>query len=242
MSNALCSALSTLSPETRELLRAELERRLDEGEYRRKLYSYYPDEGPLRRELYQRHLAFFAAGLEHKERLLLAANRVGKSEGAGGYETTLHLLGEYPAWWVGRRFAKPIVAWAAGETQKDVRDSIQRIMCGPATAIGTGMIPGDRIERVTPSGLPDGVDTVLVKHASGRLSQLTFKSYVGGREDFQAATIDVGWCDEEPPLAIYTEMLLRTMTTDGIVMCTFTPLKGLSEVVLSFLPDGRVPG
>jgi phage terminase large subunit-like protein len=31
------------------------------------------------------------------------------------------------------------------------------------------------------------------------------------------------------------------MTTDGMVMITFTPLQGLSEVVLSFLPGG-VPG
>jgi len=241
MSNALSSALCALSPETRELLRGELQRRLDDGEYRRRLYGYYPDEGPLRRELYPRHLAFFRAGAEHKERLFLAANRVGKSEGAGGYETTLHLLGEYPTWWEGRRFSKPIVAWAAGKSKQDVRDSIQKILCGPATAIGTGLIPGDRIERITPNGLPDGIDSVLVRHQTGRLSQLTFKSYETGREGFQAATIDLGWCDEEPPLSIYTEFLLRTMTTDGLMMCTFTPLQGLSDTVLSFMPDGRIP-
>ena len=31
------------------------------------------------------------------------------------------------------------------------------------------------------------------------------------------------------------------MTTNGLVMLTFTPLEGMSEVVLSFLPGGRIP-
>ena len=38
-------------------------------------------------------------------------------------------------------------------------------------------------------------------------------------------------------MSIYSECLLRTMTTDGIVMLTFTPLLGLSDVALKFLPD-----
>src|SRR5262245_8873710 len=50
------------------------------------LDSLYPDAGPLRRELYIPHQEFFAAGAEHRERLMLAANRIGKTEGIGGYE------------------------------------------------------------------------------------------------------------------------------------------------------------
>ena len=34
---------------------------------------------------------------------------------------------------------------------------------------------------------------------------------------------------------------MRTMTTGGLLMLTFTPLLGLSEVVLSFLPGGKLP-
>jgi hypothetical protein len=33
----------------------------------------------------------------------MAANRVGKTV-VGAYETTVHMTGEYPAWWEGRRF------------------------------------------------------------------------------------------------------------------------------------------
>jgi phage terminase large subunit-like protein len=54
--------------------------------------------------------------------------------------------------------------------------------------------------------------------------------------------MDVIHLDEEPSdPKIYSECLLRTMTTDGIIICTFTPLLGLSEVVLSFLPGGKFP-
>jgi phage terminase large subunit-like protein len=48
--------------------------------------------------------------------------------------------------------------------------------------------------------------------------------------------------DEEPMVTgLYSECLTRTMTTQGLIMCTFTPLEGMSEVVLSFLPEGRFP-
>jgi hypothetical protein len=51
-----------------------------------KLDSSYPETGPLRRELYPKHLEFFEAGARYNERLFLAANRVGKTEGVGAYE------------------------------------------------------------------------------------------------------------------------------------------------------------
>jgi phage terminase large subunit-like protein len=72
------------------------------------------------------------------------------------------------------------------------------------------------------------------------VSVLIFKSYDQRREAFQGTEQDVIWLDEEPPLGIYTECLLRTMTTGGHLLCTFTPLLGLSEVVLSFLPGGQL--
>ena len=208
---------------------------------REKLRSYYPDTGPLRRELYVKHLEFFRLGATVKQRLALCANRIGKTEGMGGFEMACHLTGAYPHWWEGRRFDKPVTAWAAGETAKDVRDSIQLKLCGPMHDLGTGLILGDSIVRHTPrSGVADAIDTLYVRHASGGLSSLAFKSYEMGRESFQAADVDVLWLDEEPPLSIYTEAVTRTMTTLGVVMLTFTPLLGMSETVLQFLPAGEI--
>ena len=207
----------------------------------RKLLTYFPDSGPLRRELYPKHLEFFAAGPAHRERLMLAANRVGKTEGVGGYELTLHLTGMYPAWWNGRRYERPIRAWAAGDTSKTVREILQHKLLGPPGSWGTGLIPGDAINRVVrAAGAADTVDTVYVRHSTGGLSSLGFKSYDQRREAFQGTEQDIIWLDEEPPLDVYTECLLRTMTCNGMLMLTFTPLLGMSEVVLLFLPGGRM--
>lgn len=187
-------------------------------------------------------MEFFAAGAAHAERLFLAANRVGKTEGAGAYETTLHLTGEYPDWWTGKRFDGPIKAWAAGDTSKTVREIVQEKLLGPASARGTGMIPADCIvDTKAKSGLPDGVELVYVKHASGGISLLTLKSYDQKRISFQGTEQDLIWLDEEPPGDIMAECVMRTMATGsfkgGIVMLTFTPLTGWTDVVDSFLNE-----
>jgi hypothetical protein len=68
--SALRERLTTL--QELESLRQEQARRTA----RRKTTTYFPDSGPLRRELYVKHCEFFAAGAKHRERLMLAANRV----------------------------------------------------------------------------------------------------------------------------------------------------------------------
>ena len=214
----------------------ELERRSGE-----KIWTYYPDEGPLRRDLYPKHLSFFAAGLEHRERLFLAANRVGKTEGVGSYEATCHLTGQYPDWWVGRRFDRPIEAWAAGDTSKTVRDILQKKMLGPVGNFGSAMIPAGRlVHTVRKTGVADAVEIVYVRHASGGNSELLFKSYDQGRESFQGTDMDLIWLDEEPKVEIYVECVMRTMTTEGLILCTFTPLKGLTPLIDSFLKNEEV--
>ena len=166
----------------------------------------------------------------------MAANRVGKTESAGGYEMALHLTGNYPDWWQGRRFSRPIKAWAAGDTNETVRDILQMKLLGSPGFFGTGLIPKNALARWTiRAGLRDAVLDIYVHHAKGGLSQLTLKSYEQGRKKFQGTEIDVVWLDEEPPMEIYGECLVRTMTTAGMVMLTFTPLMGLSDVVRRFL-------
>jgi len=214
---------------------AEKNRRMREN----KISTYYPDTGPLRRELYPKHTQFFEAGSVYRERMMMAANRIGKTEGVGGYELVLHLTGQYPPWWTGRRFNRPIKAWAAGDTGKTVRDILQEKILGPVGSFGTGLIPKACINKVLNKvGIADAVEIVSVKHISGGNSRLTFKSYDQRREAFQGTEQDVILLDEEPPMDVYTECLMRTMTNNGMVMLTFTPLMGMSEVVLSILPKG----
>jgi len=227
------------SEEKRRLIKA-LEAR---GEIKRtnKLDTYFPDEGDLRRDLYPQHLKFFKAGAVHKERAFIAANRCGKTI-AGAYEMTLHLTGLYPDWWEGRRFNRPIDAWVSGVTNEQTRDVLQKELLGRKTDMGTGMIPKHLIERTTHRSLPpDSVADAYIKHSTGGTSVVSFKSAIQGRETYQGTAKDVIWCDEECPVDIYTECLLRTMTNSGIVMLTFTPLMGLTDVVLSFVPGGVFP-
>lgn len=225
-----------------QLLEEKERRRLN-----RKLFTYYPPTGQLRRELYIKHNQFFEAGPKFRERLMLAANRVGKTEGVGGYELTLHLTGLYPDWWTGKRFDKPISAWAAGDTSKTVRDIIQLKLLGKFHEMGTGLLPQHLIIDTTKKiGVAETVDTIHVRHASGGVSSVVLKSYDQRREAFQGTFQDVIWLDEEPPLDIYTECLLRTMDTSGLgtqngmLMLTFTPLMGMSETVMQFLQGGQI--
>lgn len=237
--------LQRLTPEQRLELVALLEeatRRASQNQ----IDSYYPDTGPLRRELYQRHLEFFWAGTKYRERCAMAANRVGKTEGMGGYETALHLTGRYPEWWPGRRFDHPVNWWAAGKTNETTRDIVQRKLFGKPSwhtgekgVAGTGLIRGRCIGRITwKQGVQDLIDTVAVKHVSGGWSTLGMKSYQQGRGSFEGTEQDGIWLDEEPPQDIYGECLIRTATTNGLVYITFTPLEGITGTVLGFMPGG----
>ncbi len=194
-------------------------------------------------------MQFFAGGSEHMERCMMAANRVGKTWGVGAYETTLHLTGLYPEWWEGRRFGRPMRAWVAGDTLATTRDIGQQALLGiggegKAGDLGTGMIPGDCIvgKPTTSQGVPGGIDTVMVQHKSGGNSMLQFKAYDQGRRTFQGTQKDLVWVDEEPPIDVYEEAMLRLTATapgeeSGLMRCTFTPLLGLSAVALKFLPE-----
>jgi phage terminase large subunit-like protein len=216
------------------------------------LFRMFPDETTSwdngetfhARDLYPKHLEFFRVGATHRERCLMAANRVGKTFGGGGYETALHLTGLYPEWWEGRRFDVPIRAWAAGKTNETTRDIVQPVLLGSIkdngvrkTVTGTGMIPGWLLGYPTwKSGVPDLVDVIKVQHTSGGWSTLGIKSYQQGRGSFEGTAQHVIWGDEEPPLDVYGEMIIRTATTNGLAMLTFTPLEGISDTVMQFLP------
>lgn len=191
-------------------------------------------------EPYPKQQQFFDLGLTKRERLLMAGNQLGKTY-CGAAETAYHLTGEYPSDWFGRRWDRPVRAWAAGETSLLARDVQQKLLCGEPGVVdaqGTGMIPKDAIiDTSLARGVTDAFDTVQVRHKSGGTSILKFKSYEQGRTKFQGETIDFCWCDEEPPLDVYSEILTRITATQGMVFTTFTPLKGMSEVVVRFLQE-----
>lgn len=186
---------------------------------------------------YDKQRAFHAAGAKHRERLLRAGNQLGKTY-SGAAELAYHLTGQYPDWWEGRTWNRPVNWWAGGKDGISVRDSLAALLIGPPGDRGTGFIPQKSIVDIASSrGIADGVDAVTVEHVSGGTSRLVFKTYDQGRERWQAATLDGVWFDEEPPEDIYMEGLTRTNATGGMVFMTFTPLLGMSTVVKRFLTE-----
>jgi phage terminase large subunit-like protein len=238
----------SLDLKTVEALHARLQAESYEERFGR-FDRLFPDDGPLARELYPRHLEHFAAGKIYRERCFMAGNRVGKTV-AGAYELRCHLTGFYPSWWEGRVFRRPIRAWVAGDTNETTRDILQLELVGEvgwdgnrkvATGSG-GMIAPEYLGQASwKRGVENMIDTIPIRHKSGGWSKLGFKSYDQGRKVFQGTAKEVIWLDEEAPEDVYGECLVRTATTRGIVITTFTPLMGISEVVQSFLPKDYVP-
>jgi phage terminase large subunit-like protein len=182
----------------------------------------------------KKHKLFFKTGSTYNERCFMASNRSGKSI-SGAYETACHLTGEYPDWWEGKRFDGPINAWAAGSTARATRDTVQKELIGPVGAWGTGMIPAEKLGQYwSLAGVPQGLDMIKVKHVTGGWSTVGFKNYEQDVKAFYGTAMEVIWLDEEVPAMIYNECLLRTMTTNGIVYVTFTPLSGLTPFVVRF--------
>lgn len=228
----------------------ELLHLLEEKERRRKFNKtkyLFPDEGPLRRELYKKHLAFFKAGKEYRQRAFIGANRVGKSFSLS-YELGLHLTGDYPEWWEGRKYNKPVEIVVASISNAVTKDLFQKELIGPMDAIGTGMVPLECIDKTfTKAGVAGAISEAWITHKSGGKSKIFFKAYEQGRDTFQGTHPDIIALDEEPKdPEVYSECLTRTMGTAGnddagMIMVAFTPLLGMSELVLSFLPNGKFP-
>lgn len=194
---------------------------------------------------YLKQQEFFDLGSVKRERLLSAGNQLGKSE-AGAVEMAYHLTGEYPDDWMGKRWERPIKAWACGESGLVVRDVQQKKLFGEPgldEALGTGFVPKAAIHG-KPSmarGVTDAFDTVHVAHKTNGVfdgySVVKFKSYEQGRLKFQGDTVDLIWLDEECDEDIYTECLTRGNAVGGIVYVTFTPLKGKTKLYIRFTDD-----
>ena len=215
--------LKSLDPASRQWLLKEIRTVLDTD----RLQDYRP---------YPKQHHFHTLGTRYLERMLRAGNQYGKTMSAGA-EMAMHLTGEYPHWWWGKRFTRPILGWVTGESGDAVRDNGQRILLGGPGEHGTGWIPKRCLTNVygRAHGVSDLYSFIRIRHVSGGTSLLRTRYYEQGRKKWQGPTVDVVWLDEEPPKDIFAEAQARTVASGGILMLTFTPILGRSEVVLMFL-------
>ena len=187
---------------------------------------------------YPYQLKFHKTGAEANQRLLMAANRIGKSY-CGSMELAYHLTGLYPEWWEGKRYGQPIVAWAGGVSNETTRDIVQFELLGSPDdpeAFGSGTVPKNYIIKTERKpGVPNAKSVALIKHVSGGNSSLFFKAYEMGVEKWQGRSVDCIWLDEEPSRDIYSQAVTRTLDRKGMVYMTFTPEQGMTETVASFM-------
>ena len=186
---------------------------------------------------FDHQLTFFKTG-DSPRRGILAANRIGKTVSTC-YETACHLTGLYPDWWEGYRFNTPITCMVAGEGWAQVALVLQNELLGTPDVkmtenLGTGAIPRECI--VVDTMRNDGANCigVEIKHAKGGNSYLLFANYTQEVRQLQGFKLNLAVFDEQPPDAFFSEIVTRTATTQGKVLCSFTPLKGLNGLVSKF--------
>ena len=213
--------------------------------------TMFPAEGPLRRELYPKHMEFIAAGRHAVERCFFGGNRVAKTWTCG-YELCAHVTGMYPPWWFGHRFDEPISALAAGKTNETTFNVIQKNLFGDVRKTGRtrnyvaggGIMPRAAIDDESIIWRTSNIATLIqqirirYKDSKSEYSTVTLASYEQRRRSFEGFERHFIWLDEEVPADIYEECLIRTATVYGRIVLSFTPLDGVTDVVLSFVPGG----
>lgn len=198
---------------------------------------------------------FFAASSTCFQRLLMAANQVGKSD-CGAVEVAFHLTGNYPDWWEGKRFEYPILCWSLGVSNESVKGNNQFKLFGEYINreigfINNGFIGNDLIDfqSIVPSHHEKGlVKELRVRHASGGWSKLAFKTYSQGQHALMGPVVDLIHIDEEPEdPEIYPQCIARTTNGNkgrgGLIILTFTPENGVTLLVDQFLnhiEDGQM--
>ena len=219
------SCLTGMSTSTLNFLQASLRAYLQQDQ----LQDYRPTA---------KQAEFHMAGRMYDNRLLRAGNQIGKTYSAAA-ECAAHLTGEYPDWWEGLRFDRPITVWAASETAESTRDNCQSALFGPVGQLGVGMIPKRCITGIygMASGVKGAFEFRYIRHVSGGMSLLRFRNYNQNRRAWQGPKVDLVWMDEEPPMDLYKEGLARTVSAQGVSMMTFTPLLGYTPVVNLYLRD-----
>lgn len=194
---------------------------------------------------------FYDAGDYAPQRMIMAANGVGKSISVCA-EGAAHFIGEYPDWWRGKRF--DFGGWECwiGSIDNDMQKrGPQRALMGRNLndALGTGLIPAKNIVdmNLRQAGVKDVCDEVIIKHSSGQNVTVKWLTFEQGWRKWQSGDPKIIIWDEEPDenvvdqKPILSEALTRLVRNNGIFLCGYTPLLGTTQLTEHFM-DSNDPG
>ena len=165
--------------------------------------------------------------------LISGGNRSGKTQ--AGAMMAVATAASQREWWVQEWMRannipphlipqKPAVVWASALSYADALEYV-RPKIKEYCPVGTRYIRWNAQDRGTVH-FPNG----------GKIVSLSADS---GREKFQGASAKLVWLDEEHPYPIFEECMMRTIDTDGRLMLTMTPLKGMTWVHDLFVAEQR---
>lgn len=210
----------------------------------RKQYKEYNKSEHFKPYDYQKE--FYKLGASKRWRMLCAGNRIGKTF-SQAYEFYVHLTGQYPEWWEGRRFKRPIVTWFFGVTVDQCRDVGLLELIGTRDAkelenYGKGSIPRKflNMESIDKDG--SYLKNIKVKHFTDGVydgeSLITFKTSSADNKTRMGSQIDYIWCDELPPgdlgVETFGQLVTRTLIDpddNASVALTGTPESGTIKLV-----------
>ena len=200
-----------------------------EIKYNSRLYDFLAQAYPRQKE---------AVGMTKDNRVIgvVASNQTGKSEVTCAM-VACHATGIYPDWWKGRKYSRPVKIMVAGVDSSHNKNVLQDKLLGSNNwrlkeERGKGMIPREFIyEKSAVTVRGDDLSGIKIEHISGGHSEIIFRAYSQGREAAQGFQADIILIDEQPKDDFWTECLTRTAATKGHVVCSFTPLAGMSGLV-----------
>ena len=210
-----------------------------EVKYNNRLYEFLEMAYPWQKKAVQMTKA-------HRVMGLIASNQSGKSETACSI-VACHATGIYPDWWKGRKYDRPVKIMVAGVDSNHNKNVLQEKLIGTNNwrlkgERGSGMIPRDNlIEESAVTVRGDDLSAIKIKHITGQNSEIIFRAYSQGREAAQGFQADLILIDEQPKDDFWSEALVRTAATNGQVVCSFTPLLGMTglvEELMNLEPEG----
>jgi len=184
------------------------------------------------------------------ERSIVLGSQQGKST-ATGYELAFSACDWWPDWHTGRHPSPPQIersakftGWYASISSQTVRDGIQSKLLGDISqkdGLGSGAIPLDYIRGISMSrGISNFVDTITVSRESGGIGLLQSKTYEQSVMSYQGVPVDMALVDEDPGYddRIYNELLARTISTNGRIIVSLTPMLGTTPIRKRFIQSG----